>query len=110
MTSPTARSLAYLRKRGYVPEVVERFNYFSKKRVDYLGVIDILAIHSKKMGVLGIQATSRANMLARVRKCQKKHRVKIWLAAGNKLEVHGWGLMGRPGKRKKYEIKIVEIK
>ena len=110
MTSPTARSLAYLRKQGYITQVVEKFNTFSHKRIDLFNCIDVVAICNWKLGVLGVQVTTRGHLPERVRKCEKEPMMKAWLLAGNRLEVHGWSLMGRKLKRKKYEIKIVEIK
>jgi len=109
MTSPTARSLAYLRKKGYIAEVVERFNYFTKQRKDLFNVIDLIAVRGESSGVLGVQSTSRGDTQKRVRKCEAEPMIRVWLKAGNKLEVHGWGIMGKKGKRKKYEIKVVEI-
>ena len=110
MTSPTQRSLKYLRGLGYTAQVVEKFNPFSKTRVDLFGCIDIVAIHSLQIGVLGVQVTSRANISARVKKCKKEPKMKIWLSAGNMLGVHGWGLVGKKGKRKKYEVKIINVR
>ena len=110
MASPTSRSLKWLRDQGYICEVVEKFNYFTKQRKDLFNVIDIIAVHPGQVGVLGVQVTSRVHTQERVHKCKKELMIKTWLAAQNKLEVHGWGLMGKVGKRKKYELKIVEIK
>ena len=109
MASPTSRSLAYLRKQEYTCQVVERFCFFSKKRVDLFSCIDIIAIRNDIEGVLGVQVTSRGNIQDRVKKCKEEDKMKVWLAAGNRLQVHGWGLMGKKGKRKKYELKVVEI-
>ena len=110
MASPTSRTLAYLRKQGYIAQVVEKFNYFTKQRKDLFNVIDIVAVHPDYIGVLGVQVTSRAHIPERVQKVKEEPIMKFWLDAKNRLEVHGWGLMGKLGKRKKYEIKIVEIK
>ncbi len=109
MASPTSRSLSYLRKQGYLAQTVEKYNMFSKKRLDLFGCIDLVAIRSDIQGVLGIQVTSRGNIQDRVKKCKEEAKMKVWLAAGNQLQVHGWGLMGKKGKRKKYELKVVEI-
>ena len=110
MASPTSRSLAYLRKQGYEAQVVEKFNMFSKKRIDLFGCIDIVAISKGITGVLGVQVTSRSNIQDRIKKCKDNPLSEIWTGGFNRLEVHGWGLMGKKGKRKKYELKIVEIK
>ncbi len=110
MTSPTARSLKYLRDLGYTCQVVEKFNMFSKKSVDLFNVIDLVAIHSDYVGVLGVQVTTRGHLQERANKCIAEPKMKIWLSAKNRLEVHGWGLVGKKGKRKTYQLKIVGIK
>lgn len=109
MKSPTARSLDYLRKRGYTCQVVERFNYFSKQRIDLFGIIDIVAIKPVIQGVLGVQATTKSNIQSRYQKCLKEPKTGIWIGAGNSLQVHGWGLVGKVGKRKKYDVRVLNI-
>ena len=42
--SPTQRSLEYLREQGYHPEVVEKYNSFTRRTNDLWGFVDILAI------------------------------------------------------------------
>ena len=109
MTSPTAKSLDYLRKQGYTCAVVEKFNSFTKKRIDLFGVIDIVAVKSTEKGVLGVQVTSRGNIQSRYQKCLEEPRIRVWLDAGNRLQVHGWGIMGKSGKRKKYDVKVLDV-
>ena len=109
MTSPTARSLDYLRKQGYTCQVVEKFNSFTKQRIDLFEVIDVVAVKSTEHGVLGVQATSRNNIISRYQKCLDEPRMGVWLDAGNRLQVHGWGIMGKKGKRKKYEVRVLEV-
>ena len=38
-TSPTQRTLKYLRDKGYTAQVVEHWNAFAKRRIDLFGVI-----------------------------------------------------------------------
>lgn len=103
--TPTQRSLAYLRKQGYVCDIVERYNSFSKTRKDLFGMFDIIAIHPEAKGVLGVQTTSTGNMTARVKKCQANEHLPLWLLTGNEAVVHGWALRGGKGKRKTYQLK-----
>ena len=86
--SPTQRSLAHLRKLGYLAEVVE-------KRVpkvfitrDLFGFIDVLAIREGE--VLGVQATSGSNVAARVTKIAEAQHVGTVRKAGIRIVVHGW--------------------
>ena len=91
MASPTQRTLERLRKEGYTCQVVERFNPFSKTRLDLFGCIDIVAVVDGKTGVLGIQATSRGNVNARIAKSLAEPKLLTWLQAKNEFEVWGWG-------------------
>ncbi len=96
--TPTARTLAALRKEGYVAGVVERWNAHTKTRSDFLGCIDIIAVREGE--TLGIQATSVANQTSRMKKLQGHDGAAAWLSAGNRLEVWGWGKYKlRPGMK-----------
>jgi hypothetical protein len=88
--SPTERSLKDLRKRGFVAAVVERWNSFAHIRQDLFGWMDIIAYHPEKKITLGVQTTTRANLVARKLKVLENQHAATWLAAGNKIEVHGW--------------------
>ena len=100
MSSPTARTLDYLRKKGYTAGVVERYNSFTKQRHDLFGCIDIVAIHPDRTGCLGVQATSGSNGSSRVAKIVSSPAAKLWLASGNALWVVVWSQKGAKGKRK----------
>lgn len=89
--SPTARSLAVLRADGWLAEVVEyrvpRINILR----DLFGFIDILAIKGDE--ILGVQATSRSNVAARLSKIAEHPNVGAVRKAGIRIEVHGWSKM-----------------
>lgn len=87
-TSPTQRTLAEMRKRGYVCEVVERWNQFAKIRQDLFGFIDVLCLGDNE--VIGVQATSAGNVAARVRKIADHDNVGAVRKAGIRLLVQGW--------------------
>jgi hypothetical protein len=107
--TPTARSLAALRELGYVAEVVERFNSFTKRRLDLIGCVDILAIHPER-GFLGVQACTGASHAARADKMRAEPRAAVWIAAGGSLEVWSWSKRGKAGKRKVWELRTEVIK
>ncbi len=88
MTSPTQRSLAELRKRGYLAQVVEKWIPAVKRRQDLYGFIDILAIRENE--VLGVQSTSASNVASRVAKITEAEHVGAVRKAGIKIFVHGW--------------------
>lgn len=86
--SPTQRTLAELRKRGYLAAVVEKFNIFAKVRQDLFGFIDVLAV--RRGEVLGVQATSASNVSARVKKIAEHANVGAVRESGIRIAVWGW--------------------
>jgi hypothetical protein len=109
--TPTARSLAFLRRSGYTAEVVERWLPIPFRpptgdstrppgdgqeprlrpiRRDLFSCIDIVAVRTGIAGVLGVQATSASNVAARVNKARKLAALATWLRTGNAFEVWGW--------------------
>ena len=86
--TPTQRTLAEMRSRGYACEVVERWNPFARIRQDLFGFIDVLCLGDNE--VVGVQATSAGNVSARVRKIADHDNVAAVRKAGIRLLVHGW--------------------
>lgn len=108
--SPTARTLKWLKREGYLACVVERYNHYTRRRNDLFGIIDVLAIREGE--TLGVQATSVANQAARINKLRSAAETTIWLAAGNRLQVHGWSKrkVKRGGKAFKWDVTITELR
>ena len=105
-TSPTARSLAFLRKHGWTAAVTERWNPYAKIRQDLFGFVDILAIRADHWGVLAIQATTFENRIARLHKICGEPRAETWVAAGNEVEIWGWKKIRKTGK---WELTVVKV-
>ncbi len=101
--SPTARSLAHLKELGYVSQIVEHWNPFSRTRKDLFGA-DILCLKSGEP-VLAIQATSGANHSARRVKLQAGEFIDLWKQSGVTLEIWSWQKRGQRGKRKTWQLK-----
>jgi hypothetical protein len=101
--SPTARSLAECRKRGWECQVVEHYNFYTKRKHDLFGVIDIVACTPN--GILGIQATTGDNHAARVTKSLAEPRLARWLASGARFSVWSWSKRGDRGKRKLWTLR-----
>lgn len=99
-TSPTARSLAMLRKAGYTANVVEKWIPQTKRRLDLFGGIDIVAIRAGDAGALGVQSTSGDNVSHRLKKMRGIAALKLWLDCGNRLVIHGWSRKRKAGTRK----------
>jgi hypothetical protein len=101
--TPTQRSLEALRKEGYLPVVVERWNPFAKIRQDLWGWADILAI--RKNEVLAVQVTSGSNVSARIKKIQESETIAKVRDAGIRIEVHGHS----KNSKGKYVMRIVDL-
>lgn len=105
--SPTARSLAFARLRGYVGGVVEVWNAHARVRQDFLGFADLLFVVPGELGVLAIQACvtgDQAKRLAKIQSDDLAPKVTAWLAAGNRIAVWGWAKRGARGKRKTWTL------
>ncbi len=99
---PTQRSLAVLRERGYLAQVVERWNPHARARIDLFGVVDVLAIRDGE--TLAVQATSGSNVAARVAKIAGCEHLPALRAAGWRIVVHGW----RKSSKGRWTLREVE--
>lgn len=106
--SPTQRSLALLRERGYLCAVVERFVRFPPPghRVDLWGIGDILAV--KPGETLLVQCTTTGTA-ERVRKIAENENTLKLLLVPWKIEVWGWRKVGPRGKAKRWECREIPI-
>lgn len=86
--SPTQRSIEYLRAKGFLVAVVEKYNHHAKVTQDLFGVIDILAI--RKNETLAIQTTSASNLASRRKKLLSHENLPLIQAAGWQVKLHGW--------------------
>ncbi len=106
--SPTQRSLALLRERGYVVEKVEQ-RLPGKRFVtrDFLGCVDLIGVRQGE--IVGIQTTTRSNLAARRSKALGCPGLAAWLAGGGKFVLHGWGKVGAHGRRKTWACREEEL-
>ena len=97
-------SKKYLEDKGYTVEKTEYFNFFSKRRMDLLGIGDLLALNGKE--ILLVQVTSRDNLSTRRRKARENEKLKLWLKAGGNFILHGWDNYKRRLRIKEMKMKI----
>jgi hypothetical protein len=90
MSSPTKRTLALLRKQGYVVEVVEKRVPGCLVSRDLFGIADVLAVHPEQGIVLLIQATTADHFANRLRRVQEQSVLPSLLAAGVRVEIWAW--------------------
>lgn len=102
-SSPTSRTLAWCRGRGWTAQVVEKWIAQARRRIDLWGWIDVLVLDGLP-GVLGIQATTTQNLPARVQKALETDHLVKFLTAGNRAEFWGWAQRGPRGKRKLWTL------
>jgi hypothetical protein len=102
MTTPTQRTLEYLRGEGYTCAVVEHWNSWARIRQDLFGFIDILAI--KKDETLAVQCTS-TGVAARVKKIQESEYLSRVREAGWKILIVGWS----KNSKGKYVMRLLDI-
>lgn len=102
MSSPTQRTLAYLRKNGYMVAITEKWNPFAKIRQDLFGIVDVLAVREGE--TLAVQCTSADNVSSRVNKIAESESVPMLRKAGWKIVVHGW----RKGSNGRYTLREVD--
>lgn len=89
--TPTERSLRHFREQGYIIDVVERFIPRSIIRRDYLGLIDAIAFHPDKPGVIGVQMTDYTSMSKHVAKAKASANLEPWLRTGDrKFVIQAW--------------------
>ncbi len=87
--SPAQLSLQTLRERGYKVEMVEHYNYFTHRRKDLWGFIDILAV--KENSVLAVQvAGGMEEKNPHLEKMKNSELFPIVKSAGIKIELHIW--------------------
>lgn len=101
--SPTQRTLAECRKRGWTAAVVERWNPHARIRQDLFGCIDIVALTPN--GILGIQACAGSSHVARMTKSLAEPRLSAWRDAGGGFAVWSWAKRGARGKRKTWTLR-----
>ncbi len=79
-------------------------------RKDLFGFIDIVAMKLGEDGLLGVQATSDngGNVSARMQKTLESEHYPLWLATGNRFEIHGWKKSGARDTRKLWNVRIVD--
>lgn len=102
--TPTARTLALLRDRGYLADVAERWIPRANVRRDLFGCIDVVAIRAG-CAVLGVQATTADHVSHRVSKARTIPALQTWLAAGAAFQVWGWVKRGN-----RWRTRIVELR
>ena len=91
-----------LRELGYLVEVVEKWNSFTRTRKDLWGWADLLAI--RRGEVLAVQVTA-TGVSSRIKKIMDSETIGRVREAGIRIEVHGH----RKNSKGKYVMRVVDI-
>lgn len=105
MTSPTQRTNTWLKDRGWLSAIVEKWNPHVKRRQDLWGFADVLAVMPMR-GIVAIQTTTGDHVAERKAKIEAEPRAKMVLLSGVQVWVIGWRLIGERGKRKLWTARI----
>jgi len=92
--SPTQRSLKYMRDKGYLCDVVEKWIPGANIRKDLYGFADVLCVKNTTFRdgeppIVVVQSTSHSNISARVKKIMESQNLPIVAGAGIMVVVHG---------------------
>ena len=105
--TPTQRTLAECKRRGWTAQVVERRIPFNNVTIDLFGCIDIVAIMGTSL--VGIQACAGSSHAARRTKALAEPRLCAWLAAGARFEIWSFSKRGARGKRKMWQLRAESL-
>lgn len=96
--SPTARTLAWLRKTGVTAGVVERWVTIPGHpgggiRKDLFSSIDIIALRHGR--IIGVQCTSGDHHAEHLTKVRRNAELREWLLCGGQYELWSWTKKGK---------------
>jgi hypothetical protein len=105
--SNTTRTLALVRKQGFLAAVVEKWNHHRKIRQDLFGFADVIAVDPDQGQFLLFQTTSYSGFSSRRKKILSSGDAKTWLQAGGRIFVHGW--QQKNGKGTRWSVREEEV-
>ena len=114
--SPTQRTRAYLKAKGFISHITEKWNSHAKITQDMFGFIDLVYLDTSMNRIVGVQVTSGANHANRKAKiigeCRKQ--ALEWMLCEGAIEVFSWSKrksekITKKGKRSKQMIWVPRI-
>jgi hypothetical protein len=108
MRSTSARTMKWLRDRGFLADNVERYNAYTKRRNDWCQFADIIAIHEEHK-VWFVQTTSGTNHASHFNQMVRNEKVLKTMKCGGKVILISWSKRGKKGKRKLWTPRIVQL-
>ena len=106
--SSCARTMAIYRKLGYTVEKVEYWCGFSRKRKDFLGIIDVIAFNDSI--IIGVQDTTWGQVSVRRKKILASPLAWEWLQSPHRtIEIIGHKEPDKSVGRHRWEHKVIPI-
>lgn len=115
------RSKQYLENLGWHVWITETWNSWAHVRQDLYGLHDLVAVRHDAKGVWGVNACEDEgavsdhikkyiNGFVHPKKGQQppNPHLPVWLSAGNRFSIFGWGKRGERGKRKLWTLRMME--
>lgn len=102
--SPNARTVKMYRERGYLVDVVERYDHHAQRLHDFLGMFDAIALRAGD--TVGLQPTTSEHVAARVEKIRRSPLYAAWLATGARAVVVGWRKAGTVWMAREVELTV----
>jgi hypothetical protein len=106
--SPTARTLAHLRRLGYLAARVEVYIPAVRRHRDLFGIADVIGIHPGERSMILVQATTAAHVPDRLRRVQARPELPLLLAAGIRVEDWGWALRSRRWCVRRVAVRVAD--
>lgn len=116
------RSKEWLEEKGWHVWITEHWNPWAHIRQDMYGLLDLVAIRHDSPGVFGINACEdNGEVSMHIHKYLNGYHhprkgfigpnphLPVWLAAGNRFSLMGWGKRGDRGKRKVWTLRMVDF-
>lgn len=109
---PTQRTMEYLRDRGHIVQVVEKWVSVASMpgggiRRDLFNGIDVVALIDNR--IVGIQCGATSGHSAHKKKLLAEPRMQMWLQAGGRLLICSWAKQGPAGKAKRWTLREEEL-
>lgn len=112
MTTTASLSCNFLKKQGWISEVVEK-RVFNIRR-DFLGIGDVIAFKPEH-GIMIVQAYRKGAGRAHEHLKNNHPIVNAWLRSGGRFLLHEWNKKcvikknGKKGKAKRWTVDITEV-
>lgn len=107
MSSPTQRTLAYMRGYGYTCGITEHWNPHAMIRQDLFGFIDVLAF--KDADIIALQACTTGDINKRCNKILLSYEAEMWVHGPRWLIVIGWKRYKKQMCRKWWRPTIIKL-